>query len=192
VLFSEGQEATPAAVNVMPESILLADGRIGTVVIVAAHDGGASHGIDEEWLVSFGNLGLYHLFESFDAHPTSKSITWDSSHLVQSHSANSGCPRNGIVRLDWCEANWLILRSPAFQPDVWEGLVPGAEHGHHVRLTATWIEAAIDGLWVEAESLAKEFDTFDLHHGEDRRNVIDMDAGVKDRCDELGYLSNGV
>ena len=86
MLVSEGEEATPAAVNVMPEPILLADGRNGAVVIVAAHDGGASHGVAIEWLVSFGNLGLYHLFKSLDAHPTSESITWDSSHLVHSHS----------------------------------------------------------------------------------------------------------
>jgi len=109
MLVSKGKESTPTAINVMPEVIFLANSRYATVVIVAAHDGGTSHGVDKEWLVSLGNLSLDHFFESLDTHSTSESIARNSSHLVHSHSTDHSASGNGIVGLDWGEADWLVL-----------------------------------------------------------------------------------
>jgi len=75
---------------------------------------------------------------------------------------------------------------------MWEVFLSGTEYGHHVGHAATWIDGTIESLWVETELGTKEFDAFYLHHGENWRDMVDMDTSVENCNNVLGNLSDWI
>jgi len=178
MLISKRKEATPAAINVMPEVVLLANGRDSSVVIIAAHDSGPGHWVYKEWFVALSNLSLDHLLEGFDAHSTSKSIARNTSHLVHAHSTHHSASGNRVMRLDWGEGYWSIFWLPSLKPNMWESQLSRTKDGHHVWHTATWIKTAVNIFPLISESLSEKFDAFNFHDREYRWHVVHMNTSV--------------